>query len=176
MRVLTLSVLACVLVTLLGAEGFHGNDIYNCQPGYSLASNNVPHCYKLIQEKMGWTDALNYCQKEGGTLAAAHSINEYQLLLSMVKKTQDISAYAWVGLNDLDEEGKYVWTDGSNADFSWADGAIEQQYGEEDCVALNSYKGAEGFDDIKCNDGCTFICMTMAKMPRMEEDTSTPLI
>ncbi|KAJ7987817.1 hypothetical protein DPEC_G00330450 [Dallia pectoralis] len=163
MRVISVSVLVCVLVSVLGTQAYdyHGTDHY-CSSGYSLADYTVPHCYKLIQKQMGWTDALAYCKRDGGTLASVHSTAEYDLILNMVKDTQSISAYAWVGLNDREQEGKYVWTDGSSASWVWSSSARQQQWGNEDCVAVNSYAGAEGFDDIKCDSGCTFVCMRMA--------------
>ncbi|CAB1311840.1 unnamed protein product [Coregonus sp. 'balchen'] len=159
MGVITVSVLACVLLTLLGTGALPHNHHYTCPSGYTGPDSTVPHCYRFVRKQMGWQQALDYCKRDQGTLAAVHSVEEYQLLLSMVKQTQSTSAYAWVGLNDLEKEGNYVWTDGSSVNWFWSESAKAQQWGEEDCVALNSYSGAEGFDDIKCDSGCTFVCM-----------------
>ncbi|XP_010864211.3 C-type lectin LmsL-like [Esox lucius] len=171
MGVKTVSILACVLVALLGTGAYpsncHNHPTSNCHyrvcpNGYSTAKAGSHRCFQLVTKQMGWQDALDYCKKDGGTLASVHGYQEYQFLLSMVKKTQGISAYSWIGLNDLDQEGSFVWTDRSDTEWFWSKSARAQQWGEEDCVALNSYTGAEGFDDITCSSGCTFICMRAA--------------
>jgi hypothetical protein len=64
-----------------------------------------------------------------------------------------------IGMNDLVEEGVYVWEDGSP--FSHARYAPNEpnNVNEEDCMALWEEDG--GFSDVQCEDWASyFVCET----------------
>ena len=63
----------------------------------------------------------------------------------------------WVGLNDLEEEGVWAWSDGSALDFeAWNDGEPNDS-GGEDCGHLSTW-GDGGWNDIPCTDAFPQIC------------------
>ena len=71
----------------------------------------------------------------------------------------------WIGLNDIAEEGNWVWTDGKRVNFTnWStdqpDNANHFNPEGEDCVVLNTYTTPGGdshqpkkWNDAPCNGG-----------------------
>ena len=51
----------------------------------------------------------------------------------------------WIGLNDIDNEGTFVWADGSGSTFRfWASGQPNDDQDNQDCV--------ETYGDVSWND------------------------
>ena len=67
-------------------------------------------CFKRLDERKTWRESLADCQldQNGGSLASIHSVQEWTVLSELLS-TND----TWIGLNDIDNEGFYVWADGS---------------------------------------------------------------
>uniref|UniRef100_A0A8C9Z1H0 C-type lectin domain-containing protein n=1 Tax=Sander lucioperca TaxID=283035 RepID=A0A8C9Z1H0_SANLU len=75
----------------------------HCDPGYLLYED---FCYHFESESVkNWQDAETHCSREQGHLASFHS--EEQLT--------HMPGEAWVGLNDINVENQWVYTDGSPA-------------------------------------------------------------
>lgn len=69
-------------------------------------------------------------------------------------------SFVFVGLNDITEEGVFVWTDGSpNAYAKFLEGQPDNYLNGEDCGALEEGKGAL-FVDQPCNNQNKFFCKT----------------
>lgn len=102
-----------------------------------------------------FTDADLECQAKGGQLLSIHD-----------QATQDWTkeqAFAiagndwWIGLNDLQQEGTFVWTDGSPVDFTaWNEGEPNNA-GEEDCANLPVWSGGL-WNDLACDAPRPYIC------------------
>lgn len=64
----------------------------------------------------------------------------------------------WIGLNDIQNEGQFVWTDKSKSDFvNWESGITtdELRNEDEDCVFI----GKDGkFQTANCKDRYFSIC------------------
>jgi len=56
----------------------------------------------------------------------------------------------WIGLNDINTEGSFVWVNGDllDSDIEWRTGQPDNWRGDEDCVLLNS---PGGVNDIGCS-------------------------
>ena len=66
---------------------------------------------------------------------------------------------AWVGLNDIHEEGVFVWTDGSPNTYARYFGNDPDNYGgSEHCVVVVKGEVAGEFRDVQCSLGKPFIC------------------
>merc|ERR1719419_1492186 len=99
-------------------------------------------CYRVSESKMSWVDALDYCRDISGDLASIHSTEENEFLNSM-------GCYCWIGLNDIDNEGEFVWSDGSDVDFlHWRGGEPNNAGGEEHYAHLNE-KGYWNDQDVE---------------------------
>ncbi|WP_420829490.1 C-type lectin domain-containing protein [Nannocystis pusilla] len=63
----------------------------------------------------------------------------------------------WIGLNDVDAEDDFVWTDGTPLDFTaWNEGEPNNS-GEEDCVNVPAWAGGL-WNDLACDAARPYIC------------------
>ena len=66
------------------------------------------HCYYWVAEKMNWTRAEDFCQKEEGHLASVSS-NETMDFVTAGSASRGLKN-VWLGGNDIEEEGVWKWT------------------------------------------------------------------
>ncbi len=109
-----------------------------------------------------WSQARSYCQSQGGDLVKIDDDAENATLTSALTETGS----AWIGANDIDAEGEFVWPDGtavSSGETSWAmDQPNDNAEDGEDCVVMHS--GAGEWNDVGCSEtsfadeGISIIC------------------
>ncbi|KAM5238004.1 CD209 antigen-like protein C [Ctenodactylus gundi] len=125
-----------------------------CPWDWTLFQGN---CYFFSKSKRNWNDSVTACQEMGAQLVVIKSAEE-QDFLQLTSKT---NGYTWMGLSDLNQEGTWLWVDGSHLWFSfkkyWNDGE-PNNIGEEDCV---EFKG-NGWNDSKCDKKNFWICKKTA--------------
>ncbi|XP_077970967.1 collectin-11-like [Styela clava] len=116
------------------------------------ASNNF--FYKLFHEKVTYETARSNCKRMGANLASAgvrDSTIRSQLIL-LIKSGQ---SKVWIGLDDLQREGNFIWADGvvsTKANTDWSTNQPDNARKEEDCVEFSFWMG------WKLNDaGCRFL-------------------
>ncbi|XP_072304766.1 macrophage mannose receptor 1-like [Eucyclogobius newberryi] len=99
-----------------------------CDAGYLLYRD---FCYHFEKKKvMNWHNAETYCIKEQGHLVSFHSEEELSFIRAYMHKD------AWTGLNNFNIENKFVYTDGTAADFlPWASNQPDNR-NNEDCVYI----------------------------------------
>ncbi|KAL2085100.1 hypothetical protein ACEWY4_018420 [Coilia grayii] len=101
-------------------------------------------CYKFVGKGNGksWSGARDYCIKQGGNLLSILNAQEQAFLTTrMLSAEGDV----WCGLNDVNWEMRFLWTDGKAVTFTnWAKGQPVSHPGsgsmiggeEYDCVVL----------------------------------------
>ena len=110
-------------------------DVYSCPNGWTKLGTRS--CFKRISDRKTWQDSLTDCEAmDKSSLARILSIQEQNELSLFLFKEED---EAWIGLNDISNEGFYVWSDGSPLVYvNWtlfgADTNLSLQ-SKEDCVA-----------------------------------------
>ena len=115
------------------------------------------HCYMFASNTLSWDEALAACKSE----------NSYMVELNYASEIQFVAGHKsfhgetfWVGANDKDIEGIFLWQKSSknvNADF-WRHGEPNDA-GNEDCVQM--YSGAPAFgktNDVPCKTKAKFVC------------------
>ena len=68
-------------------------------------------CFRRIDALATWRESLAECQQfslGNGSLASIHSVQEQSGFSDLLGANE-----AWIGLNDIDNEGVYVWADRS---------------------------------------------------------------
>ncbi len=154
------------------ADGAEASDTVSvvpiaCSDITSLTSGGST--YHFCAEAMTGSEALAVCEDAGLHLADLETSTEN----STVEATADSLTVAdatngeqhwWFGINDLDVEGTWVWSDGSTPSATnWADGALADLAGDSsrDCAVMVTEVGSANFPDGSwvpkhCDSGGSF--------------------
>jgi len=80
------------------------------------------HTYYLL-EPSSWTDGEANAQALGGHLATVRSADENNWIYSTLLRPNGEFRRGWLGLNDIENEGTFVWTSGEPVTFTnWGGG------------------------------------------------------
>ncbi|XP_019628227.1 PREDICTED: sushi, von Willebrand factor type A, EGF and pentraxin domain-containing protein 1-like [Branchiostoma belcheri] len=136
-----------VSTTAAAEIGSHG-----CPPDTAPYSNS---CYILLDESADYMTARKICESGGGYLVVVKDEGEHQFLIDHLNSTVDI----WIGLDDIINEGTFVYSDGSplGAFSKWATGEPNDAVGNNDCVHLWPLAGMTWADTI-CTKEKRFVC------------------
>lgn len=142
----------------------------HCDQGYLLYGD---FCYQFETEMTkSWQEAEDHCKSEQGHLASVHT----QAELSFITGHMPISA--WIGLNDINTEGTFTYTDGTPADLlPWGPLQPDNWEGNEDCVHIRGMDHVEPgkFNDDVCTATHEFICKkAKGQGPPPQPPTSGP--
>ncbi|XP_070702865.1 immune-related, lectin-like receptor 4 isoform X2 [Pempheris klunzingeri] len=168
-------VAAAVLCTLLAAGaialGLVSQLCLACEEGWEKHGGS---CYYFSTNRSSWGDSREECRRPGGDLVKIDSEEEQSFLeMRLREQMREDEDKFWIGLTDSEEEGKWLWADGSLLDTSltfWSTGEPDNWSGEnrngEDCVRMGEKAGAEGFKcwfDKSCQKPHRCICEKRAE-------------
>uniref|UniRef100_A0ABM0MDE3 CD209 antigen-like protein E-like n=1 Tax=Saccoglossus kowalevskii TaxID=10224 RepID=A0ABM0MDE3_SACKO len=104
------------------------------------------HFYEVNTDSETWHDAKAICEGKGGQLAMINKASVFNLVRQFIFNNgydDDVIYGFWFGLNDLANEGEYVWSDGtilSDDDFTkWArnqPSGGNRPDGVQDCIQM----------------------------------------
>ncbi len=106
--------------------------------------------YQFCSMNMSWDDADAYCVSRGYQQVEINDDeeNDYVTIETGSERT-------WIGLNDLDMRGDYVWSNGGTSMYrNWAMGEPNRDF--ERCVEL--IPGMGEWNDQGCEDPNAFVC------------------
>ncbi|XP_038595745.1 collectin-11 isoform X1 [Tachyglossus aculeatus] len=111
--------------------------------------------YLLVKEEKRFVDAQLYCQGRGGNLCMPKDEATNGLLAAYVNQAG--LSRVFIGINDLEREGSFVYSDCSPMQTfnKWRDGEPNNSYDEEDCVEMVA---SGGWNDVSCRVTMYFIC------------------
>ncbi|XP_030848434.1 low affinity immunoglobulin epsilon Fc receptor-like [Strongylocentrotus purpuratus] len=118
-------------------------------------------CYYYNSNEVDWHDARHACNRLGAHLVSIHNYEDSREVYVLWKSLVDDDylntwhrAY-WIGLNDLQNENVFEWSDGTPMDYSlWHPIEPNNNNNGEDCVSPKNL-GSNDFDRQKWNDsGC----------------------
>ncbi|XP_020372407.1 collectin-11 isoform X1 [Rhincodon typus] len=111
--------------------------------------------YLLVKEEKRYTDAHEYCRDRGGLLIMPKDEATNSLIASYISEAG--LSRVFIGVNDLEEEGQFVFTDGSPLQTfnKWRTGEPNNAYDEEDCAEMVS---SGGWNDVTCHITMYFVC------------------
>ena len=102
-----------------------------------------------------WFVAEEACQDFGGHLASVLSPAEHNRIASELISSDN----TWLGLNDQLTEGNFVWSDGSELDYTnWAGGEPNDDDGTEHCVEFDRTTTNFRWNDNDCDLTRPFVC------------------
>ncbi|KAL1255149.1 hypothetical protein QQF64_013210 [Cirrhinus molitorella] len=126
-------------------------------------------CYYFSTVKMNWTQSRDRCVTLGGHLVIINSKAEQDFVTSNIRETH------WIGLNDLDTEGLWVWVNNQPVNDSvefWIkrdngnrepDNWTKEHPDGEDCASLGHSSGETDFwSDATCFLKKRFVCEAAA--------------
>ncbi|XP_070188156.1 C-type lectin-like isoform X2 [Littorina saxatilis] len=140
----------------LKGDGEHFSLGGGCPQGWITYKGS---CYKSFEQRKTWDEAQKTCQGYGAILATIPDSGVNNALAGLLPHLHlYVDKQAWVGLNDRDTEGTYIWL-GTNREATWTnwdDGEPNNSVsGNEDCVALLP----DGYwNDAPCSTLLKFIC------------------
>jgi cysteine-rich repeat protein len=112
-------------------------------PKVAYFNQSTGHCYAVLNAIGTWTDMQQACINVGGDLASISDLNENNTVLPGAAIFQ-----AWLGFTDANQEGSFIWSDGSPSSFTnFAAGEPNDQNGGEDCVNMTE---AGLWNDLSC--------------------------
>lgn len=114
-------------------------------------------CYHLFEDKKTWFQSSDYCRNIGADLISIPNDMEANALNSYINFSMSGSRQRyWIGLNDLEEENNFVWSDGSMSGWTRWGKKEPNNYNElEDCTEVSE---ENLWNDANCYLPRGFIC------------------
>ncbi|XP_015685830.1 collectin-11, partial [Protobothrops mucrosquamatus] len=111
--------------------------------------------YLLVKEQKRYVDAQLYCQGRGGILSMPKDEATNNLIASYINQAG--LSRVFIGINDLEKEGSFVYSDRSPMQTfnKWSTGEPNNAYDEEDCVEMIT---SGGWNDVACHITMNFVC------------------
>ncbi|XP_061633486.1 lithostathine-1-alpha-like [Phyllopteryx taeniolatus] len=114
------------------------------------------HCYQYQDEERTFADAESVCNILGGNLVSIHSDLENAFILELIRQGGNDDE-AWIGYHDAVEEDDFLWTDGSDQDYTNFDVSGTEPDGTGDCVHMDESAGL--WEDSVCSDEVAYVCI-----------------
>lgn len=112
-------------------------------------------CYYISAEGVtkSWPDSKQDCEQRGGRLVIISAKSEMKFF-SLLRGN------AWIGLSDRENEGRWMWEDGTSFKNPkwWTEGEPNDANENEDCAHLNRVSNLVGLNDNECNALFSYIC------------------
>ncbi|XP_036000719.1 CD209 antigen-like protein E [Fundulus heteroclitus] len=143
-----------------------------CEAGWELHGGN---CYKFSTRKSSWNESRDSCKDLGGDLVKIDSREEQMFLFGRLSNImEEAEDKFWIGLTDSEEEGSWLWVDGSPLKSSWSFWSDNQPdnkskdapAAEADCVRMGKKVGAgilKSWFDTSCKYPQKSICEKAAE-------------
>lgn len=114
---------------------------------------NMGHKYLVCTKALPWLEARKRCTSQMTDMVKIDNQSELDFIYNTFIKGKNIEF--WIGLNDKEQEGKYLWIDGTEASYTnWASGQPNNA-GDSDCVKIKS----DGkWDDRICSEAYPVLC------------------
>uniref|UniRef100_A0A3P9JZL0 C-type lectin domain-containing protein n=1 Tax=Oryzias latipes TaxID=8090 RepID=A0A3P9JZL0_ORYLA len=115
-------------------------------------------CYKYVATPMTWGNAELHCVSQNANLVSVHSVEEEAFVKMLIQNFDPAEAPNWIGLSDAQEEGGWMWSDGSKVDFqAWLTGEPNNSHGNEHCGTTN-WGTTKEWNDHRCTYTHPFVC------------------
>ncbi|XP_070710707.1 CD209 antigen-like protein C [Pempheris klunzingeri] len=128
-----------------------GGTEQSCPQGWLMFGSS---CYYISSQRRSWDASRQDCVQRDADLVVINSTQEQAFLTGFTMA-------AWVGMTDREEEGTWIWVDGTRVDkdrLQWARGQPDGAFGGEDCGDLRTMIDFIGLNDFMCSARNQWIC------------------
>ncbi|XP_061686371.1 CD209 antigen-like protein E [Syngnathoides biaculeatus] len=111
-------------------------------------------CYYISSQRRTWVNSRLDCLQRDADLVIIDSREEQAFLTGFTKA-------AWIGMSDRDQEGIWIWVNGTQViknRLQWAPGQPDGAFGGEDCGDLRTMMNFIGLNDSNCSRRSQWIC------------------
>uniref|UniRef100_A0A8C2ECC4 C-type lectin domain-containing protein n=1 Tax=Cyprinus carpio TaxID=7962 RepID=A0A8C2ECC4_CYPCA len=107
--------------------------------------------YFVSSEWKSWTESRRFCTERGADLTIINSKTEQEFI-----KTISGGDGVWIGLTDIDMEGRWKWVDGITLTSGFSFWGIGEPNGQKEENCITSYP--TGWYDYPCSSAFKWIC------------------
>eukprot|EP01084_Bolivina_argentea_P007111 13391_1 len=136
--------------------------------GIALSYAETTKYVAITHKHLTWYRARTYCQTVySSELATIVSFEDESELIDVISISPPQQPMYWIGLNDIDKEGIWQFSDGKSCnDYCWDLWSLDQPNNDvaistrgEDCAVASVINNTLSFNDIDCtNLETAFIC------------------
>ncbi|XP_072042888.1 EGF-like repeat and discoidin I-like domain-containing protein 3 [Amphiura filiformis] len=136
-------------------------NITGCKPGWEGYNN---YCYSFNHAAtVMYFEANKSCSDMGSQLVSIHSQEEQDFLAGHIRYHQQVTSFGYfIGLNDIDNETTWKWTDGTQVDFNAWNEDEPNNIGDEDCAGMYgdiTQLDSRGlWNSFQCDASMAYIC------------------
>ncbi|KAL4221470.1 hypothetical protein ACF0H5_019728 [Mactra antiquata] len=108
-------------------------------------------CYWVgYEQQLSFVEAEHYCRQHNGHLIHVETADENVFIVDVLHKTK--AGNCWVGLSDMDTEGKWLWygTQTTPEYTHWFPGEPGGS-NNEDCAVFAAHHSDYSWDDYPCS-------------------------
>ena len=136
-------------------------------PGFTLLGEFESHAYYVSDELATWLEARDMCTAAGGHLVCIGSAAENDFITALLPPYVGENTHVWIGFNDIDEEGNWVWVNGEPVVYTnWNAGEpnniVWEDYGMIYAIPGHPWNGK--WNDVGFQ-GYSFYCVLEAPIP-----------
>jgi len=133
-----------------------GERVCPCERIYDLDGALYAGC----EDFTSFDEAVEVCESNQMQLVVAASEGELDLVGTFGREARRPTV--WVGATDRDDEGRFVWLDGTEvSDSVWARGEPNDWW-DEDCAVWDTNR--RGLVDIGCETPAAFMCESLRRL------------
>ncbi|XP_077978313.1 uncharacterized protein LOC144433818 [Glandiceps talaboti] len=126
---------------------------------YKRDSDSELYVIEVFIGSVSWTDAEEACEEQGGMLVKIPEEDEEFDIVEFLDEDQ-LEMEFWIGANDRENEGNFVWPDKS--EVQWEPDTLYPEIGER-CVALSPMEdGTFEWVVRECSEEKSFLCQAPA--------------
>uniref|UniRef100_I3K9E3 Ladderlectin n=1 Tax=Oreochromis niloticus TaxID=8128 RepID=I3K9E3_ORENI len=168
MKLLTVSVLLCAVITLIIAAEEGGKEAKAQEEhlvekrywykyrGWTRYGNRH---YRYFPYRLDWAHAQRHCQSMHANLASVRNLREYRVIQRVIYRATHSYPITWLGGSDAQKEGYWFWIDGTRFRYTfWCRGEPNNLHRREHCMHMN-FTGSKCMNDIPCNYRYPFVCV-----------------
>ncbi|XP_061551940.1 lactose-binding lectin l-2-like [Phycodurus eques] len=126
----------------------------SCPKGWTRLNER---CFLVVDKLENFADAEIACLSLGGNLASIRNAVEDEVVSALIVRFAS-TENAWIGYNDIDTEGTFVWTDGTPPN-TFNDFIGVPSNPNDDCVQTFGTT-LSNWDDLDCDLTVPFVCAT----------------